>query len=174
MAARGMGVICTRRHDLGELRPTPSPSEREALLDRFYRPHHNALEEAMSASLAAHGQCLVVDCHSFPGTPLPYERDAARPDICIGTDEFHTPANLRDTAVAAFRQAGLDVAIDRPFAGALVPLSSYRRDKNVTAIMIEVNRRLYMDEETGARTPRFGEMKTLLTSVISDVAATLT
>ena len=40
--------------------------------------------------------------------------------------------------------------------------------------MIEVNRRLYMDEETGARTPRFGEMKTLLTSVISDVAATLT
>jgi len=37
--------------------------------------------------------------------------------------------------------------------------------------MIEVNRRLYMDEETRAQVPRFSEMRTLLTSVVSDIAA---
>ncbi len=174
MAARGMGVIYTQRHDLGPLREPPTPSEREALLDRYYRPHHRALEEAVGASLAAHGRCLVIDCHSFPGTPLPYETDPARPDICIGTDEFHTPRALRDAALSVFRTAGLEVAVDRPFAGALAPASYYEKDRRVAAIMIEVNRSLYMDEETGERGPRFLDIKALLERVITfDLASAL-
>ena len=171
MATAGMGAIYTARHDLGPLRDPPSPSERELLLDRFYRPHHRALEEAVAASLDAHGWCLVVDCHSFPGTPLPYEPDKdVRPDICIGTDTFHTPRALRDVAVSAFETAGLEVELDRPFAGALVPSNRYRQDGKVTAVMIEVNRRLYMDEETGARGPRFLDIKTLLEHVTAALA----
>ena len=168
MAALGMGVIYSRRHDLGPLRDPPSPSERETLLDDFYRPHHRALEEAVDASLAAHGRCLVIDCHSFPGTPLPYEPDQdIRPDICIGTDEFHTPPEVRAAAVAAFETTGLEVEVDRPFAGALVPTSRYKKDRSVTAVMIEVNRRLYMDEGTGSRGASFLDIKTLLERVIA-------
>jgi hypothetical protein len=43
--------------------------------------------------LGRHGRWRVVDCHSFPYSPLRYERgpDAhCCPDICIGTDVFHT------------------------------------------------------------------------------------
>ncbi len=171
MAARGMGVIYTRRHDLGLLRKRPTPSEREALLDRYYRPHHKSLEEAVGASLAAHGRCLVIDCHSFPGTPLAYETDPARPDICIGLDEFHTPRELRDAAVGTFKAAGLEVAENRPFAGALVPASRYKKDRSVAAVMIEVNRSLYMDEETGERGPRFLDIRTLLERTITSELA---
>lgn len=168
MAAGGMGAIYTARHDLGPLRDPPSSSERETLLDRFYRPHHRALEEAVAASLDAHRRCLVIDCHSFPGTPLPYEPDKdVRPDICIGTDTFHTPRALCDAAVSAFETAGLKVELDRPFAGALVPSNCYQRDSKVTAVMIEVNRRLYMDEETGSRGPRFLDIKALFEHVIT-------
>ena len=172
MAARGMGVIYTQRHDLGPLREPPTPSEREALLERYYRPHHEALEEAAGASLAAHGRCLVIDCHSFPGTPLLYETDPARPDICIGTDEFHTPRVLRDAALSAFRSAGLEVTVDLPFAGALVPASRYQKDRRVAAVMIEVNRSLYMDEETGERGPRVLDIKALLERVITSDLST--
>ena len=176
MSARGMGVIYTSRHDLSPLREPPTTEERERLLDAYYRPHHHALEEAVDASLAAHDRCLVIDCHSFPGTPLPYETDPARPDICIGTNEFHTPQVLRDAAVAAFRAAGLEVAVDRPFAGALAPASRYQKDRRVTALMIEVNRSLYMDEEARIRGPSFTDIKTLLqrviTSELSNVAST--
>jgi hypothetical protein len=36
------------------------------------------------------------------------------------------------------------VLVDAPFAGALVPLVSFRKDRRVLSVMIEVNRRLYM------------------------------
>ena len=47
------------------------------------------------------------------------------------------------------------IAFDRPFAGALVPLSFLGNDRRVHAVMIEVRRDLYMDEETGDRLAGF-------------------
>lgn len=160
MAARGMGVIYTRTSDGRRLRAHPTPSERAALLARCYEPHHRALTEAVSGALAAHGACLVVDGHSFPSKPLRYELDQRqdRPDVCIGTDAFHTPEWLRDAAVAEFERAGLRVAVDRPFAGALVPMSFYRREVRVMAIMVELNRGLYMNERTGEKREEFVEL----------------
>ena len=40
---------------------------------------------------------LIIDCHSFPKYPLPYElnQQTDRPEICIGTDSFHTSEKLR-------------------------------------------------------------------------------
>lgn len=36
--------------------------------------------------------------------------------------------------------------------GSIVPMQFYRRDARVLSVMVEVNRRLYMDEQTGERT----------------------
>jgi hypothetical protein len=47
------------------------------------------------------------------------------------------------------------VAVDVPFAGALVPLSSYEKDRRILSAMIEVNRRLYMDGRTGQKRQDF-------------------
>lgn len=129
------------------------------------------MENAVAASLSAHGRCLVIDCHSFPNLRLPYEdRDASasRPDICIGTDEYHTTNALRDAAVSVFESAGYSVAVNYPFAGALVPASRYQEDPRVAAVMIEVNRKLYMNEQTGARARDFLVTKDLLERVITN------
>jgi N-formylglutamate deformylase len=173
MARKGMGVIYTRTADGGRpLRRTPSADERRQLLARFYEPHHAALAAAVEASLAAQGTCLVLDGHSFPTRALPYEDDQAsdRPDICIGTDESHTPSALRDVAVRAFQDRGWSVAVDRPFAGALVPMRFYRRDPRVRAVMIEIRRGLYMDEQSGARLPGFEAMRLLMAGALRAIA----
>jgi N-formylglutamate deformylase len=93
-----------------------SAEQRQDLLARFCEPHHAALTDAVERALAARGTCLVLDAHSFPTRPLPYEddQDPDRADICIGTDASHTPAWLRDAAAAAFEALGWTVAIDRP------------------------------------------------------------
>jgi len=113
---------------------------------------------SVAAAIKRRGYCLVLDCHSFPDKALPYELaapDAARPDICIGTDEFHTSAALSSAFVSEFERAGWDVMVNNPFAGALVPSGRYRRDPRVHAVMVEVNRRLYLREPGAEPLPKF-------------------
>lgn len=157
MEARGMGAVYVRTSRGEPLRAAPDPAERERLMARWYRPHHARLTAAVRRILDAHGRCLIVDGHSFASTPLPHEpdRDPDRPDVCVGTDPDHTPPALRDAAVAGFQAQGWSVAVDRPFGGALVPAAFHRIDRRVGAVMVEMNRRLYMDERTGRRRPGF-------------------
>lgn len=157
MAAQGMGVIYTRTSAGLVLRSDPTPGERAALIERFYIPHHSRLSAAVRGSLSAHGRALVIDCHSFPSRPLPCHdyKESGSPDVCIGTDSFHTPSCLRDLAEEAYEAGGWTVVIDHPFRGALVPSEHFGRTPEVYAIMVELNRRLYMDEQTGAKLPTF-------------------
>jgi N-formylglutamate deformylase len=176
MAARGMGAIYVRTSRGDVLRAQPDAADRQILLDRWYWPHHARLERALNDVIARSGICLIVDCHSFSSIPLPHEPDQAadRPDFCVGTDPFHTPAAVRDAIVAAIKDEGYSVTVDAPFAGALVPLSSYRKDRRVLSVMIEVNRRLYMDEHSGVKAPEFGKVTAALGALImgaADVAA---
>jgi N-formylglutamate amidohydrolase len=172
MARKGMGVVYTCTASGQPLRRPPSADQRQRLLTRFYDPHHAALTTAVEAALAAHGTCLLVDGHSFPTHALPYEddQDPDSPDICIGTDSNHTPAWLCDIAVSTFEELGWSVAVDRPFSGALVPTRFYRKDPRVRAIMVEVKRGLYMDEQSGARLPRFDEVRERLSGGLGVIA----
>jgi N-formylglutamate amidohydrolase len=157
MSVRGMGVIYTRTSDGGLLRGVVDAGAREQLIAEYFRPHHDAVSRAVYNAVERWGRCLVVDCHSFPSVPLPYELDQSRdrPEICLGTDEFHSPRSLVNVARGLFHEAGFRVLLDRPFSGALVPESHYRRDSRVMAIMVEVNRALYMNEASGERLPAF-------------------
>jgi len=151
MARHGLGVVYQRTAAGAPLRRPLEAGERAALLAGHYHPHHRRLLAAVDAALAAHGRCLIVDGHSFPARPLPFEADPSpdRPDICIGTDPFHTPEPVAQAFLEAFGAAGFTLARNRPFAGALVPLAHYRREPRVLSVMVEVNRRLYLDEATG-------------------------
>ena len=150
MAARGMGAVYEVTSHLAPLRRRLTLGERLALMRAWYHPHHEQLEAAVSAAVDRHGRCVVIDCHSFPSVALPYEQadpEVARPDICIGTDDFHTSNALADAFVSAFRCQGWSVSVNEPFSGALVPSSRFRKDRRVAAVMVEVNRRLYLREE---------------------------
>ena len=45
--------------------------------------------------------------------------------------------------------------INRPFDGTMVPISAYKKNARVFSIMLELNRSLYLDEQTGERSSRF-------------------
>jgi N-formylglutamate deformylase len=146
MHARGMGAVYTKTHNGGVLRT--SMHSREALLQRYYHPHHAALHQAVETHLLAQGEAVIIDCHSFPERALPYEsnQELHRPEICLGTDSFHTHDKLTHAVEHEYQNAGFEVARNTPFAGALVPLEYYGRDRRVQSIMIEVRRDAYMDE----------------------------
>ncbi|MEX2130030.1 MAG: N-formylglutamate amidohydrolase, partial [Pseudohongiellaceae bacterium] len=160
MTKVGMGAVYVRTHNGLSLRHPLAEEERKILLSDWYAPHHAALTNKVDMALARFGKCLVVDCHSFPSTALPYEFDQSpdRPQICIGTDAFHTPVLLGDHLIHTIVQEGFTAKKDSPFKGALVPSKFYEQDKRVSAVMIEVRRDLYMNEESGEKTSRFAEI----------------
>ena len=90
-----------------------------------------------------------MDCHSFPETPFPYEADERRPrpNICLGRCD-NTPVWLLDAAEERFLRRGYSVAVDFPYAGCLVP-QRFQGDPRVPAIMVEINRRLYLQPAGG-------------------------
>ena len=148
MSRVGMGSIYIKTSSGAALRKL-THEEREGLLRRYYDPHHARLTAGVEQKLQTHRRCLIVDGHSFHPSPLPYEpdQDPNRPDFCIGTDPFHTPEGLAALAVDFLQWRGFSVSLNRPYAGSLVPLKYYRRDRRVLSLMIEINRSLYMDVE---------------------------
>jgi N-formylglutamate amidohydrolase len=170
MHSRGMGAVYTRTAHQQVLRNGLTEMEKEALLSLFYRPYHFALEFEVQKLLDRFGRCLIIDCHSFSSMPLPYELDQSsnRPDICLGTDPFHTPGELITSARSFCLANGLTVAIDKPFAGTYVPIKSLGKDERISSIMFEVNRGLYMDEETGDKLNSFSETKRKLDGLVNE------
>lgn len=172
MAIKGMGVVYTHTSDGRRLRHDIDPKERTALIDWYYRLHHVELEYCVSTCLKNHEKCLIVDCHSFPSKALPYELDQSdeRPDICIGSDDFHTPYELLEIICREFMKRGYATKVNSPFAGSIVPMKYFDNEKAVKSVMIEVNRKLYMDEETGEKNAFFDSFKNDLDRITKKLA----
>ena len=169
MSGKGMGVLYTKTHDQRVMRQ-PEVTERQALLEEFYHPHHRALTDLVDAHLEQWGTAFIIDCHSFPSQPLPYQgiEDASSfPQICIGTDAFHTPTSLGDALLVSFAKEGFSVGLNHPFAGTITPLKHYQSDRRVQSVMIEIRRDLYMDEDTGECSPGFTQIRDMLGRLIN-------
>lgn len=139
----GMGAVYTHTSHGRRLRPD-DPAFEQRLLDAHFHPYAEGMTELVDARLAATGQAIVVDVHSYPEHALPYELhgDGPRPQVCLGTDAAHTPSWLRAAATEAFR--GYEVGFDSPFAGCYVPLKHYDTDDRVSALMVEIRRDVYL------------------------------
>jgi N-formylglutamate deformylase len=157
MASHGMGVIYTHTSQKRPMRRALSEGERSLLLGEYYHKHHDRFTRRVAEVLQRSGRVLILDAHSFPELPHPsaLDQNPDRPEICLGTDAFHTPPHVRDAFVSAFASEGFSVRVDAPYAGAIVPAAYYRQEAAVSSVMVEVNRRLYMDETDGTRLPGF-------------------
>jgi N-formylglutamate amidohydrolase len=167
MARKGMGVCYTRTSYGTKLREVSS-KEKVFIKSSIYDEHHKKLELLVAEELRMQGSALIIDCHSFSNTPLPHEDSTVRPDICIGTDSFHTPIELIEHLRDYFEQKGLTVAVNEPFAGTMVPLKFYGKNGRVKSIMIEVNRKLYLDDEF-KKNKNFIKMKQLFKNALKGV-----
>ncbi|MFJ9638061.1 N-formylglutamate amidohydrolase [Streptomyces sp. NPDC101178] len=165
MRAAGMGAVYTHTTHRERLR-TPE-SDQRPLLESYFRPYAQAMTEAVDARIAATGRAVIVDVHSYPTAPLPYELHgtAPRPSICLGTDPLHTPPELRALAEEAFAGFG-GTGVDSPFAGTYVPLKHYGTDRRVTALMIEIRRDTYMTEPGGPSGPGLDALARALAELV--------
>jgi len=163
MSKVGMGVLYESCDDGSILRKV-SPSLRSRIITDYYWKHHNALLEEVNKQLKNDGSCLIVDCHSYPSKPLIRDLDqtSARPDFNIGTDKYHTPQKLIDASIAYFEQRGFSIGVDWPYKGTIVPLEHYQKNDKVHSIMLEVNRKLYLNEPSNNKSEKYNETKKII------------
>lgn len=146
MSKIGMGLCYSKTHELKTLKIYDNKAINESI--NLYHVHHRKLTNLVDEHLKQYGFCIIIDCHSFSSKPLLYELNqlSPRPDICIGVDSFHTPKSFTNNLYSLLKD--YDVKINTPFSGTIVPLKHYHKDKRVISIMLEINKKLYMNEQS--------------------------
>jgi N-formylglutamate amidohydrolase len=139
-------------------------------LARYYIPYHEALRQTLDDLRARFGCAILVAGHSMPsrGRSLHVDAGVRRADVVPGT-QGRTTADARviDLVDAHFRDAGLSVRHDDPYKGGFAT-SHYGHPENRShAIQIELNRALYVDEDTfEKRAGDFERVQALLDALI--------
>ena len=170
----GFGTIARLVASGAEIYAAKMPyAEAERRIDELYRPYHRALEGLIEATLRDFGAAFLLDCHSMPsvGGPTDRDRGAPRPDIVLG-DRFGAscePAVI-ETAERILIDLGFSVRRNEPYAGAFTTAHYGRPGERVHAIQIEVNRRLYMNEATVARSRDLPKLRRRMNRFIAAMA----
>ncbi|WP_142847599.1 N-formylglutamate amidohydrolase [Telmatospirillum sp. J64-1] len=143
-------------------------AEAEQRIARFYRPYHDALAGLIERTRAQFGYCLLIDCHSMPSTPGSTERGSGQVDFVLG-DVFGTSAapSLCATVESVLKGQGYRVVRNTPYAGGFTTYHYGQPSRGVHALQIEINRHLYMVEETHERSQGFTRLANHLRAVIA-------
>ncbi|MEX5727676.1 N-formylglutamate amidohydrolase [Rhodovulum iodosum] len=148
-------------------------AEAEARLDGYWRPYHACLQRLLDEANAAFGEAILIDCHSMPHEAIESVSGGgkATPHVVLG-DRFGASAepDVVDRIEVAFRNAGLRVGRNTPFAGAHITQRYGRPSRGQHAIQVEIDRALYMDEAEIRPSRDYRAFKSVLSSVIAEIA----
>ena len=149
-------------------------SEARARIDEYWVPYHEQVRRLLDETKVRFGQAVLIDCHSMPHEAVDAiaRAGAKRPDIVIG-DRFGASASADavEYVERAFKRAGLTVVRNSPFAGAYICQAYGRPSRRQHAIQIEIDRAIYMNEQTIRPNNNFKAFQSLLRDVIADIAA---
>ena len=129
-----------------------SVAEVQGRIARCWQPYHAAVGEAIAAAHAAHGYSIHINCHSMPAVASRFATDfpgLAHADFVVGDRDGSTasPA-LSQRIVEHLRGQGYDVAYNHPYKGVELVRRYGDPARHRHSIQIEINRKLYMDENT--------------------------
>ena len=165
--------MCYTYLDIGKLMREVNPELRMKIKSDYYDVHHKSLELLTTDMLTKFGKAIIIDCHSFEDTPNQRDlnKEMPRPDFCIGTDGYHTPEGITERIKDYLNKQGYKVMINKPYSGTLIPLKYYRQEKNVTGIMIEVNRKLYMTQKNNKveKNMDFDIIKSFIADLVKEI-----
>lgn len=106
--------------------------------ERIFKLREDHLSRIVE-NISDNGSTVLIDCHSFT------QADEDAPDICIGFNgDFSYDERIVDLLLKEFNSSGYSTALNKPYANTLTPV----KDKEYKSVMIEVNKRIYLDAGT--------------------------
>jgi len=140
-------------------------------IEHYYMPYHATLRDLLYRTRTRFGHAILIDCHSMPST-IRTPQGNMSPDIVVG-DRFGTSASsdLSRLAVSLLAARGFAVEQNRPYAGGFITEHYGRPAQDVHALQIEVNRGLYLDDDTLERSDGFELLRQQLSEFIADLVS---
>lgn len=173
------GVIWRARTDGTPLLRTPLTVEQFARrIELFYEPYHRTLRDVAAQIREQHGQVVIVAAHSMPsaGRRTVGGGEVRRADIVPGTRGRSTAdGRIIDLIDSHFREAGLSVKHDEPYRGGWTTLTYGAPKRGQHAVQIELNRALYVDEQTSEiKKNDFAQLQTVLDQLVGKLGNLVT
>jgi N-formylglutamate amidohydrolase len=163
----GLGTIARIVSESDEIYREPLSVE-AALerISRLYTPYHETLAGLLLEAKREFGLAVLIDCHSMPSSPSA-DRGSGRPDFVLG-DRFGTSCSGELTRLAASKLEGLGyaVALNKPYAGGYITEHYGRPHKAQHVLQIEINRALYMNENSFAKSQGFDQLRDGLETMV--------
>ncbi|GAB3479432.1 N-formylglutamate amidohydrolase [Polaromonas eurypsychrophila] len=151
-------------------------AEVQARIANCWQPYHAAVAQAISDAHARHGYSIHINCHSMPAiasskaTDFPGEAHA---DFVVGDRDGSTAcAPLSRLVCEHLRGLGYSVAYNHPYKGVELVRRYGAPQQQRHSIQLEINRKLYMSEETLEINNGFAPLKTSLQSLVQLLLAT--
>ena len=153
-----------------------SVDEVRARIHRCWQPYHAAVAAAIDAAHARHGYSIHLNCHSMPAIAGTHATDfpgLVHADFVVGDRDGTTASPLLSRRICDhLRGLGYSVAYNHPYKGVELVRRYGDPAQRRHSIQLEINRRLYMDEQTLSMHAGFDRLQSDLRSLVAMLLAT--
>jgi N-formylglutamate deformylase len=152
-----------------------SVAEVSRRIAQCWQPYHEAVARSIDAAHAAHGYVLHINCHSMPSVAASHATDhpgLVHPDFVVGNRDHSTSSQaLADWLCEQLRGSGHEVWLNHPYKGVELVRRYGRPAEHRHSLQLEINRRLYMDEQTLEPHAGFDRLQGVLRDLIGRLVA---
>ncbi|MGO1118965.1 N-formylglutamate amidohydrolase [Rhodovibrionaceae bacterium A322] len=170
---RGIGLVWTRLMGTHELYDrTLTRDEIARRIESCWRPYHSKLEETLNSTFERHGEVWHVNCHSMPamGNENTEDGPVPRAEFVLG-DRDGTTCDPAFTAMieGVLLDLGYEVKRNDPYKGVELVRRYSDPAKGRHSIQIEINRGLYLNEETIEKSANFAKLKGDVDKLVAEI-----
>ncbi|MBJ7415225.1 MAG: N-formylglutamate amidohydrolase [Niveispirillum sp.] len=134
-------------------------------IENYWRPYHELLSESLDALHGRFGAVYHINCHSMPSFVIGPDRQS--PDFVIGDRDGSTSeAGFTRLVVGTLRGMGYNVRLNDPYKGVELVRRYSCPPRGRNSLQLEIDRRLYMDEETLEPHAGFQELRANLATLV--------
>jgi len=132
----------------------------DQIVKKYFEPFHEEIQKTVASARTQYKNVYHIDAHSMPSLGTKEHRDPGqfRTDFVI-SDQNGTSCSERfkDLVIKAYEEQGFSVTYNWPYLGGRITEHYGKPANGHHTIQIELNRKLYMNEETKQYLPQKAE-----------------
>jgi N-formylglutamate amidohydrolase len=143
-------------------------------LDHYHRPYHAELARLIAEQKARFGFVYHLSCHCMSAVGAPTHPDAGqqRADFCLGNlDGKSSSREFIEWVKSLIEAKGYSCSLNFPYTGGEINARYGDPVNGVESIMVEINKKLFMDTKTFRKTEGFAKVQADVSDVLAQVAA---